>query len=190
LQGEGPCLSPVSFQEEGWARDEHPVHLLEQVALGVAGRAHFVGEFDTLWGQPGKPLTAEYLTRDYVLLQVNVPVEPGLVLTADPRGTPQAGERVSLFSGLGDGQGGRRILEGTVQSVSDTAVWALMDDRFDPGLMSGSPFISQHTGQVVGMAIAASPRRNRLLLGMHPIGSLVQLADSATVFPKIKQARK
>jgi hypothetical protein len=49
------------------------------------------------------------------------------------------------------------VLDGTVQSVDDRAVWVLMDDWFDPGHMSGSPFVSQHTGQVVGMAVAASP---------------------------------
>jgi hypothetical protein len=62
-----------------------------------------------------------------------------------------------------------------------------MDDWFDPGLMSGSPFVSQHTGKVVGMAVAASPRRNRLLLGFHPIGSIVQLAESAEEFPRFDE---
>ncbi len=164
-----------------------PGHLLERIAFGVAGRSGFVGEFDTLWGRPGQPRTGEDMTVDYVLLLVNVAVEPDLVLTPDPRGAPQPGERVSLFSGLGNGQGGRDIWEGTVQSASDTSVWVLMDDWFNPGLMSGSPFLSQHTGQVVGMAIAASPRHNRLLLGMHPVGSLVQLARSAAGFPLIFQ---
>jgi hypothetical protein len=99
-----------------------------------------------------------------------------LVLTPDPRDAPQPGERVSLFTGIGE----ERVLEGTVQSVSDVAVWVLMDEAFAPGLMSGSPFISQHTGQVVGMLIAVTPRRTRLLMGMHPIESIVQLAESRT----------
>jgi hypothetical protein len=164
-----------------------PNYPLERIALGVAGRSDFVGEFDTLWGQPGRPRTGEDMTVDYVLLQVDVSVEPGLVLHPDPRGAPQPGERVSLFSGLGDDQGGRRVLEGTVKSIHNTAVWVLMDHWFNPGMMSGSPFVSQQTGRVVGMAIAVSPRRNRLLLGMHPIGSLVQLAESATDFPHIAE---
>ncbi len=60
------------------------------------------------------------------------------------------------------------------------AVWVLMDEMFNPSSMSGSPFVSQHTGQVVGMLIAVTPRRTRLLLGVHPIGSIVRLAESAT----------
>ncbi len=158
---------------------------LEQIALGLAGQTDFVAEFDTLWGRPGQPRTGGDMTVDYVLLQADQPIDSGFVLTPDPRGAPQPGERVSLFSGLGDGHGGRRILEGTVQSVSDAAVWVLMDEWFNPGLMSGSPLVSQHTGQVVGMAIAVNPRGNRLLLGVHPIGSIVQLAESAGEFPKI-----
>jgi hypothetical protein len=164
-----------------------PDHPLEQIALGVAGQSDSVGEFDTLWGQPGRARTGEDMTVDYLLLQVDVSVEPGLILHPDPRGAPQPGERVSLYSGLGDDQSGRRVLEGTVMSIHNTAVWVLMDQWFNPGMMSGSPIVSQHTGRAVGMAIAASPRRNRLLVGTHPIGSLVQLAESATDFPRIAE---
>jgi hypothetical protein len=167
-----------------------PNHLVERIALRVAGRSDFVAEFDTLHGQPGRARTGKEITVDYVLLHADRPVDPGLVLAPDPRGAPQPGERVSLVSGLGDGDGGRRVLEGTVQSVGDTAVWALMDELFHPGIMSGSPFLSQHTGQVVGMAVAASPRRDRLLLGVHPIGSIVRLAESATDFPRVSEFRR
>jgi hypothetical protein len=167
-----------------------PGHPLERIALGVPGQTDFVVEFDTLWGQPGQPRTSGDMTVDYVLLQADQPIDPGFVLTPDPRGAPQPGERVSLFSCSGDGHGGQRILEGTVQSVSDTAVWVLMDRLFNAYGMSGAPFVSQHTGQVVGMAIAVNPRGGRLLLGVHPIGSIVQLAESATEFPKLSEYRR
>ncbi|MGD9146352.1 MAG: hypothetical protein PVI80_12370, partial [Anaerolineae bacterium] len=157
-----------------------PDQPLEWIALGIADRSGFVGEFETLRGKPGQRLTPENLTVDYLLLEVDQPVDPDLVLVPDPRGAPQPGERVSLYSGLGEGQGNVRVLSGTVQSAGDDAVWVLMDGAFNPGLMSGSPLVSQHTGQVVGMAVAASRRINRLLIGIHPIGSLVRLAGSAT----------
>jgi hypothetical protein len=57
-------------------------------------------------------------------------------------------------------------------------------------MMSGSPFLSQHTGQVVGMAVAANPRPDWLLLGVHPIGSIVRLAESATDFPRMSEFRR
>jgi len=167
-----------------------PDHPLEEIAMGVPGQADFVVEFDTLRGQPGHPRTGGDMTVDYVLLQADQPIDSIFVLMPDPRGAPQPGERVSLFSCSGNGRGGQRVLEGTVQSVSGTAVWVLMDKLFNPDGMSGSPFVSQHTGQVVGMAIAVSPRGNRLLLGVHPIGSIVQLAESAAEFPKISEYRR
>lgn len=160
---------------------------LERIALGIAGHGGFVAEFDTMRGQPGHRLIPENLTADCLLLYVDLPIESSLVLAPDPRGAPQPGERVSLYSGLGDGRGGRRVLEGTVQSVDEKAVWILMDEWFNPGSMSGSPFVSQHTGQVVGMVVAGSPRLGRLLIGAHPIGSLVNLAESASEFPKLRE---
>jgi hypothetical protein len=158
----------------------NPEHPLERIALRVPGQTGLVGEFDTLRGQPGHRFTIHDMTVDYALLLVHQPIDPGLLLLPDGRGAPQPGERVSLYSGVG-----ARTLEGTVQSSSDKVVWVLMDERFDPSLMSGSPLVSQHTGQVVGMAVAASPRLNRLYLGVHPIGSIVEKAESATEFPKL-----
>jgi hypothetical protein len=160
---------------------------LERIALGIAGHAGFVAALDTMRGQPGHRFAPEDLAADYLLLYVDVPIEPSLVLVPDPRGAPQPGERVSLYSGLGDGRGGRRVLKGTVQSVNEKAVWVLMDEWFNPGSMSGSPFVSQHTGQAVGMVVAGSPRLGRLLIGAHPIGSLVTLAESASEFPKLRE---
>ncbi|MCP4538452.1 MAG: hypothetical protein GY832_15055 [Chloroflexi bacterium] len=154
----------------------NPDRPLERIGLRVAGQVGFVAVFDTLRGHPGQPRTGGDMTVDYVLMHSKQSIDSNLILTSDPRGAPQPGERVSLFSGVDN----HRVLEGTVQSVSDVAVWVLMDETFNPGSMSGSPFISQHTGQVVGMLIAVTPRRTQLLLGAHPIGSIVRLAELAT----------
>lgn len=156
-----------------------PERPLERIALGVAGRDAFAGEFDILRGAPGRPFTASDLSVDYLLLAVDIPIERELLLQPDTRGGPLPGERVWLFSGLE----GRHVLPGTVQSACETAVWVLMDEAFDPGQMSGSPLVSQHTGRAVGMAVAASPRRGRLLVGAHPVGSLVRLAEAADEYP-------
>ncbi len=162
-----------------------PNHLLERIALGAAGGTVFVGEFDTLRGSPGRRFTVDDFTLDYALLQPGEAIEPDLALGADPRGAPQPGERVTLFSGV-DG----RTRQGTVQSAGGSTVWVLMDEWFNPSQLSGSPLVSQHTGQVVGMVVAGSPRLNRLLLGAHPIGSLVRLAESAAEFPRLVDANR
>lgn len=165
---------------------------LRMIAFGTPRQSVYVAEFDTLRGRPGVPRSGDDMTVDYVLLKSNEvsPIDPALILQPDPRGAPQAGERVALFSGLGDENADRKIIEGTVQSVSDTAVWVLMDGSFDPSGMSGSPFVSEYTGRVVGMTIAVSHRANRVLVGLHPIGSIVRLAQAANDYPMIKDYRK
>lgn len=166
-----------------------PANTLEHVAFKLAGGDHYLAVFDTLHGPPGVPREgAEFnLTVDYVLLQMPAPdtVEPSLILEPDSRGAPQPGERVSLFSGLGGESEPRRELGGVVQSVEAASVWALMDDVFDAGGMSGSPLLSRHTGLVVGMAIAVDYDRNRVRIGFHPIGSIVEKAEAVTEFPRI-----
>ena len=181
-----------------------PANTLELIAFAVNGQPGHVVEFDTLYGPPGAPRSGLDLSIDYVLLKVedplqgvkdplqgmDQPIDPALVLSPDPRGAPQPGERVSLFSGLGDGRGNRRELMGTVQSADAKGIWVLMDDMFNAGRMSGSPLVSQHTGQVVGMAIAVVPRADRIEIGFHPIGHIVQVAEAAREFPKIAEYRR
>jgi hypothetical protein len=57
-----------------------------------------------------------------------------------------------------------------------------MDDTFEPGLMSGSPIVSLHTGDVVGMALVAGQRQGHTVIGMHPIRSLVNKGLAAREF--------
>lgn len=170
---------------------EDPHRRLERVALGLNGQPTWLVESDTYLGPPGVPFAPgalfapEDFTVDYVLLKLPA-ADPALALAPDPRGAPQPGERVTLFSGLGDGAGGPYRWAGTVLSVQPKAVVVYMDagDR-SPAGMSGSPVLSQYTGQVVGMALGAALRRDRWLIGLHPVGHLVELAQTATVFPRI-----
>jgi hypothetical protein len=167
-----------------------PNNTLEHIAFAVNGLPEHIAEFDTLHGPPGTSRTGFDLSVDYVLLKLNGPIDSTLALTPDPRGAPQRGERVSLFSGLGEGSGGRRELAGTVQSSEATGIWVLLDETFDAGRMSGSPLVSQHTGQVVGMAIAVVPRADRIEIGFHPIGHIVEIAEAAREFPAIAEYQR
>ena len=82
------------------------------------------------------------------------------------------------------------MLYGTVHAVDRNGAWVLIDDEFKPGLMSGSPFVSEHTGDVVGMAISAGQSEFGLMIGMHPIGSLVSKAEDAASFPLLIDYRR
>jgi hypothetical protein len=158
-------------------------HVLESVAFRIAGRDDPVAVFSVFFGRPGRPrLLGMDLTIDYVLLEPGSGLAEAPVLEADPRGSPQPGERVVLYSGLD----GESMFEGSVLAVGDRGAWIVMDGNFEPGLMSGSPVLSKHTGQVVGMALAATVREGNLLLGIHPIGSLVAKAESAASFPSLR----
>ena len=156
---------------------------IEQIAFGIAGQDGFMLEMDVLHGDPGVPRWGSDMTVDFVLLRVDGFVDPNYILQPDSRGEPQPGERVVLYSGIGHEEGGIRILYGTVHTVDRNGAWVLMDDDFQPGLMSGSPFVSEHTGNVVGMAISAGQSEFGLMIGMHPIGSLVSKAQDAANFP-------
>jgi hypothetical protein len=167
--------------------------LLEKVAFSVAGQPGLLLTFDRLYGAPGVPRNSDNLVADYVFLKLPdaaPALDPRLVLTPDSRGTPEPGERVVLYSGLGDGQGAPRSLRGAVLSVGPQGVWVVMDEAFEAGGMSGSPLLSEHTGRVLGMAMAVMYRRSHTLIGFHPIGSLVRLAQAADIFPTILEYRR
>ncbi|MCS7261473.1 MAG: serine protease [Anaerolineae bacterium] len=159
----------------------NPMRPLEQIRLR-AQPAGYTVDFERLYLPPGRPRDGDDLTVDYLVLHPEGAVDPAYVLQPDPRGGPLPGERVALYKCLGGDGGGQSILSGTVQSVSDKAMWVLMDEPFSPMHWSGSgsPLLSQHTGQVVGMLIAGTLRGRWMLLGMHPVGSLVQKAATAT----------
>ena len=150
----------------------------------------FVVECDTLYGQPGVARRGDDLTVDYVLLHVNGPLDTSLALAPDPRGAPQPGERVTLFGGVGDLNGGRRLFSGVVVVSDDKGAWAQMDEDFEPAMLSGSPFVSEHTGLVVGMTLSFTRREGRLFIGLHPIGHLVEMAEAAREFPKIGEYQR
>ena len=129
-------------------------------------------KLDVLHGDPGEPRTLSMnLTNDYVLFSVQESDLLGEVLEPDERGFPQPGERIVLYPGFGAEHGERW---GTILESDREGAWAIMDEAFDPGLMSGSPVVSFHTGRVVGMALAAGLREGHTVIGILPIGSLVE----------------
>jgi hypothetical protein len=148
---------------------------LSSIALARREWTDRVIEFKALHGEPGEARTGEDMTVDYVLLHVPIEhvLDPAIVLEPDPRGLPEPGERVALYSPVNDKA---RVFHGAVLSVNPSAVWVVMDEAFDPSGLSGSPFLSHHTGKV--------------LLGLHPMGSLMQKAQAAGSFPLIAHYRR
>ena len=137
-------------------------------------------ELDVLHGVPGEPRTLSMnLTNDYVLFSVQEKESLGEILEPDERGFPQPGERIVLYPGF-EAQNGERW--GTILESDRKGAWAIMDEAFEPGMMSGSPVVSFHTGRVIGMALAAGLREGHTVIGIHPIGSLVEKGLEAVDF--------
>jgi hypothetical protein len=134
------------------------------------GNAGIIASFSELFAHEGTPRTGSDLTGDYLLLWPDVPVDEAYVLEPDPRGAPQPGERVALYSGA-------TLLDGTVESVDEQGAWIRLDRQLFVGGLSGSPVFSRHTGKVVGMVIAANPQPNFIRLGLNPIGVILQAAS-------------
>ena len=144
------------------------------IAFTMANGSATIATFRRLYAPLGIPITGTILTNDYILMIPESQPAAAVVLQPDPRGAPQPGERVLLYSG----QGRPGSEPGTVESVGPGGVWARMDHVFYPGGLSGSPVISQHTGRVVGMAVAASPRLGAIVIGISPIGAILSKPTS------------
>lgn len=137
-------------------------------------------DLDVLHGMPGEARTfGTDLTNDFTLFAVREQSLPVVILDPDERGFPQPGERVVLYPGFG-AENGKRL--GTILESNRDSAWVVMDEAFEPGMMSGSPIVSTHTGKVVGMALAAGLREGHTVIGMHPIGSLVEKGLAAVDF--------
>ena len=159
---------------------------LEAIRVSLPGGSVPLLQLDTLHGSPGRPrLFGADLTGDYLLLRIEDEAVLVGVLLPDGRGGPQPGERVVLYPGVGEAAHEQTLLLGTIFRVDRRGAWAAMDSSFEPGLMSGSPVLSLHTGRVVGMALAAGQREGHTVIGLHPIGSLVEKALAAQEFPAL-----
>lgn len=142
----------------------------------------WVFEATHLRGWPGVyPYRGQDFAQDVVLFEPATPPQTAYALTPDPRGQPQPGERIVLYNGLPAGG----LFTGTVTMTGAAYFWAQMDEAFSPHGMSGSPALSAHTGQVVGMAVVGQQGESATYIGFSPVGALVRTARQAEVFPAL-----
>lgn len=149
---------------------------LERVHLSRAGPHDPLLTVTKLHREPGRPrIVGMNLTRDFVLFRPDEVLEVERAVAPDDRGLPQPGERVALYPGFGEWE---EPLLGAILQADSNGAWIVMDENFQPALMSGAPVLSLHTGRVVGMALAAGEREGHTVIGIHPIGSLVEKASA------------
>jgi hypothetical protein len=127
----------------------------------------------------GQTFVRDQFVMDYVIWTVvKSPDLEWFSLRPDSRGQGQPGERVIVYSPEEDGADGPKTYAGVVVGVQPTATWVQMDDSFSPRGFSGCPVISQVTGRVIGMAVAGKDLLP-VMIGLHPVGSLVDKAAAA-----------
>lgn len=115
---------------------------------------------------------------DYLLMRADTPPAEALVLAADPRGAPQLGERLVVFSGVDKPSNAHREqFSGIAENVEIGSVIVRMDSLPSPGMMSGSPVLSAHTGKVVGILVSGYWQFGRLTgIGVNPIAIILAAA--------------
>lgn len=126
----------------------------------------------------GSTFRHAHFAMDYALWSVASDVPAERFLKPDPRGAGQPGERILVYGRFTGPDGGSKSWPGVVMKVDMDATWIQLDEVMKPYGFSGCPVVSQHTGKVIGMAIAGwqkAPTR----MGLHPIGSLVEKARAA-----------
>ncbi len=145
-------------------------------------------EFRFADGKPAAILTSQiahgrvfyqnHFSTDYALWSVaeDTPIER--FLKPDPRGQGQPGERILVLRQAGEYERGPNGWPGVITRVTPEATWVQLDDSFDPRGYSGCPVISQHTGRLIGMAVAGA-NQHPVVMGLHPAGSLVEKAQAA-----------
>lgn len=159
-----------------WLRS---VTLREQASLNFpAPREFALAEF---YGPPGRPTNLRVMAGDYTLLVAPPAIAqtaPELILTPDPRGYPEVGERVRLVCATVALQpDGRCQMDATVTHVDLDGIWIALDANFDAVGSSGGPVLSLHTGHVIGTVSAGmlrggDPQR----LALNPIAAILQAA--------------
>ncbi len=109
------------------------------------------------WGVPGDGGSDEPLDvrSDYLLLLFEGDICPQNVLELDDRSEIGVGERVWFPNKNAEAKEGYDRIEGEVAEVDPAYLTIKLDKQVDLQSRSGSPFISQSTGKVIGILARA-----------------------------------
>jgi hypothetical protein len=126
----------------------------------------------------GQTFRQAHFTMDYVIWALADAAAAEYFVKPDARGQGQPGERVWVLGRYTSPDGGSNRRPGVVLSSTPEQTWIQLDDAFDPGGYSGCPVVSQFTGRVIGMAVSGA-NQPPVIMGLHPVGSLVEKAQAA-----------
>ncbi len=151
-----------------------------------------MASFTNCWGQPGKlgiDSREGDRTGDYLVMPVVETVPDELVLELDPREKPDLRERIWLPNKDAKAGLGYRLVGGEVDEVETTRVTVVLDSDIELTSQSGSPFISQKTGKVIGTlsAIRFNREFTKRALLLCPSHAIREALSKDGTFPPLSQ---
>jgi len=140
------------------------------------------------WGPPGKLGRSQYdQRRDYLLFPVAAEIQVPTVFEFDPRPRVADGELVWFADKDGSKSAAdQRVVTGSVTLESPLALIIELDEPIKLQSQSGSPFISQETGKVIGILSGAVEDGDRVKLIAAPVKKMVEQLQNETAFPELR----
>jgi hypothetical protein len=166
--------------------------LLEARWLDIRTRTP-VAVFTRSWGAIGRGGTdapAYDLRSDYLLLPVQVPVPADQVLELDPRSLPEVRERVWFPNKDQAAPLGYRVIPGTVTAAESKYLTVVLDQPLALTSQSGSPVISQTSGQVIGTLSRGGREGRRTVLLLTPAAALLAALTNSLDFRPLRQGSR
>jgi hypothetical protein len=148
-----------------------------------------VATFTLSWGTPGRAGTrypAVDLRSDYLLMPAPESVSADLALELDPRPKPTRNERIWFPNKDDTLPLGYRVVAGTVVESDETYSVVVLDEEITLQSQSGSPFISQATGKVIGTLSSADFGSSRPRLLLTPSGAILAALAKDKDLPELR----
>ncbi|MEX2027356.1 MAG: hypothetical protein WEH44_08640, partial [Pirellulaceae bacterium] len=124
---------------------------------------------------------------DYLIVIPTHPPPSDVVLEFDQRTEPEVGERIWLPDKDSRLDRGYRLVEGTVSQVKYEYIEVRLDEAIKPQSQSGSPFISQITGKVLGSWAAGKRDGQKIYIYLTPAHAILNAASRASSHPPLKE---
>jgi hypothetical protein len=113
-------------------------------------------------------------------------ISPEIALTLDRRKSVEKGERIWLPNKDDEAELGFTLVEGAVTEVAEGYYTVVLDERIELQSQSGSPFIGQKTGGVIGTLSSASESEEKQEIFLTPASAIVAAIEGAKETPALR----
>jgi hypothetical protein len=140
------------------------------------------------FGNPGRNPTLNPLDLrpDYFILHKEEFETDRPTLEFDYRPNPDHGERVWLPNKNSKALTGHDFVEGTIIEANQKHLTVLLDHRIETHSQSGSPFVSQKTGKVIGVFSATPVKKQGEIIYLAPAQVFLSAMRDAQNRPLLK----